>query len=121
MYSAQLLDYFQNPRNVGDIENPDGRAQVENPVCGDVLRLTIRVSEGKIVDIRFKARGCVPCMACGSALTEMVLGQTIAEARRLRREQLVERVGGLPVASGHAGHLAIDALRSVLDGLKSKP
>jgi nitrogen fixation NifU-like protein len=115
MYSAQLLDYFQNPRNVGDIENPDGRAQVENPVCGDVLRLTVKVTEGRIVDIRFKARGCVPSMACGSALTEMVLGRTLAEARSVRREQLIERVGGLPPASGHAGHLAIEALRAVLD------
>jgi nitrogen fixation protein NifU and related proteins len=119
MYSAQLLDYFQNPRNVGDIENPDGRAQVENPVCGDVLRLTIRVSGGKIVDIRFKARGCVPSMACASALTEMVLGRTISDARALRREQLVERVGGLPPASGHAGHLALEALRSLLDEIEA--
>lgn len=115
MYSSQLLDYFQNPRNVGDIENPDGLAQIENPGCGDVLRLTVKVAEGRIVDIRFKARGCVPSMACGSALTEMVFGRTLAEARSVRREQLIERVGGLPPASGHAGHLAMDALRAVLD------
>lgn len=118
MYSPQLLDYFQNPRNAGDIQNPDSQAQVENPVCGDVLRLTVKVTEGRIVDIRFKARGCVPSMACGSALTEMVLGRSVAEARALRREQLVERVGGLPAASGHASHLALDALRAVLDGIE---
>lgn len=121
MYSAQLLDYFQNPRNVGDIEKPDGRAEVENPACGDILRLTVRVADGKIVEIRFKARGCVPSMACGSALTEMVLGRTLAEARSLRREELVEQVGGLPPASGHAGYLALDALRSVLDEVQRRP
>lgn len=115
MYSPQLLDYFQNPRNAGDIENPDGRAEVENPACGDILRLTIKLSDGKIVDIRFKARGCVPAMACGSALTDMVLGRTVAEARSLHREQLRERVGGLPPASSHASQLALDALRCVLD------
>lgn len=114
MYSAQLLDYFQNPRNVGDIEKPDGRAEVANPACGDVLRLTVRVNEGRIAEIRFKAKGCVPAMACGSAVTEMVLGRTLEEARALRREELLVRVGGLPEASGHAGHLAMEALAAVL-------
>src|SRR5690348_14880952 len=88
MYSRELLDYFQNPRNAGEVENADGSAQLENPVCGDVLRLTLRLHEGRIADIRFKARGCVPAMACGSALTTLARGKTPEEARSLGKEQL---------------------------------
>ncbi len=118
MYSAELLDYFQNPRNAGEVEHPDGWAQVENPVCGDILRLTMKILDGHIVEIKFKAKGCVPAMACGSALTELVKGKTVAEAKDLRREELVSAVGGLPEASTHAGHLALGALAAALKGLK---
>ena len=78
MYSEQLLDYFQNPRNPGEIQDADGSAQLENPVCGDVLKLTLKVTEGRIADIRFKAKGCVPAMACGSAITTLAKGMTLA-------------------------------------------
>jgi nitrogen fixation protein NifU and related proteins len=114
LYSAQLLDHFQNPRNAGDVAHPDASTQIENPVCGDVLRLTVKVAGGKIAEIRFKAKGCVPAMACGSAVTELALGRTVAEAAKLKREQLVEAVGGLPEASAHAAQLALEALAAVL-------
>jgi nitrogen fixation NifU-like protein len=114
MYSAQLLDHFQNPRNAGEVEAPDASVQVENPVCGDVLRLSLKVAEDRIADIRFKAKGCVPAMACGSALTELVKGKTLADAKAVRVADVVTHVGSLPEASAHAGQLAIDALAAVL-------
>jgi nitrogen fixation protein NifU and related proteins len=117
MYSAQVLDHFENPRNAGELPNADVRVRVENPACGDVLELTATMESGKIAAIRFRAKGCVSAMACGSALTEIVSGMSVEEARRLRREVLVDRVGGLPEASQHAGYLAIDALRTLLKNL----
>lgn len=117
MYSAQVLDHFQNPRNPGQIPNPDARVQIENPACGDVLELTARVERERIVEIRFRAKGCVSAMACASALTEIVAGRTLQEARELRRATLVEKVGGLPEASAHAAYLAVDALRDLLQKL----
>ncbi len=117
MYSAQVLDHFQNPRNAGEIKDANARIQIENPACGDVLELTARSASCRIVEIRFRAKGCVSAIACASALTEMVAGKTLEEARELRREELVEQVGGLPEASTHAGYLAIDALQALLKDL----
>jgi nitrogen fixation NifU-like protein len=114
VYSAELLDLFQNPRNAGQVENPDAKARVENPVCGDVLELTMKLDGDQIVDIRFRAKGCVPSMACGSAITELAKGKTVASAREIRREELLAKVAGLPEASNHAAHLAIDALAALL-------
>jgi nitrogen fixation protein NifU and related proteins len=115
MYSSELLDYFQNPRNVGEIADADASAQLENPACGDVLKLTLKVSGEQIVDIRFKARGCVPAMACGSALTSLVKGKTLSEARGLQPDDLVKTVGGVPEASTHATQLALETLATALD------
>ena len=119
MYSPQLLDHFQNPRNAGDIADPDASVQIENPACGDVLKLTLRVTDGRISEIRFRAKGCVPAMACGSLLTELVQDKTMEEARQVRREELVQKIGGLPEASIHASHLAIDALRAALKQVRN--
>jgi len=119
MYSARLLDYFQHPRNAGEVANADAAVEVENPGCGDILRLTIKVEGGRIAEIRFRAKGCVPAMACGSALTELVKGKTLAEARGLRRQELVRAVEGLPEASSHASQLALDALGVLLKKIKT--
>ena len=118
MYSAQLLDHFEHPRNAGEVADSDVRVQVENPACGDILKLTLRVEDGRIADIRFLAKGCVPAMACGSALTELVKGKTVEEVLQLRREEVVRAVGGLPEASAHASHLAMDALAEALKQVK---
>lgn len=120
MYSPQLLDHFQNPRNAGEVEAPDASVQIENPGCGDVLKLTMKVGGERISEIRFLAKGCVPAMACGSALTELVRGKTFAEAGNLHREELVEAVGGLPEASTHASHLAMDALAAALKQVRGR-
>ena len=117
VYSTELLDHFQYPRNAGTVEMPDATARLENPVCGDILELSVRLEGDRIADIRFRAKGCVPAMACGSALTELVKGRGVAEARAVSREELLRKVGGLPEASGHAAHLAMDALKTVLQSL----
>ena len=115
MYSAQLLDHFQNPRNPGEVPNADAVAEIENPACGDVLRLSLKIQFERIAEIRFKAKGCVPSMACASALTELVNGQTVSATRALKRETLIAAVGGLPQASTHAAQLALDALHAALN------
>ena len=118
MYSAQLLDHFEHPRNVGELPNADAVVQLENPACGDILQLSARLQDGRITDVRYRAKGCVPAIACGSLLTEMLRGRTLAEARAIRRSELVKQIGGLPEASAHAGHLAMDALQAVLKKLE---
>jgi nitrogen fixation NifU-like protein len=121
MYSPQLLDHFQNPRNAGDIADPDAVAEISNPVCGDILRLSLKLDGALIARIGFKAKGCVPSMACASALTEMVAGKTLVEARAVteHRDDLIAAVGGLPQASTHAAQLALEALAQVLKQLKA--
>ena len=120
MYSAQVLDHFEHPRNAGVVADPDAVVQIENPACGDVLKLTLKVCEGRIEEIRFLAKGCVCSMACGSALTELIRGKTVGQAREVDREQLVRAVGELPEASMHASHLAMDALAAALSQLAGK-
>ncbi len=114
MYSAQLLDHFEHPRNAGEVAGADADVRIENPACGDILRLTLKLTDGRIAGIGFQAKGCVASMACASALTELVRGRTIDDARRLSQEQLAGSVGGLPPASSHAVQLALDALKAAL-------
>lgn len=114
MYSKELLNHFQNPRNAGELPSPTATVQVENPACGDVLQLSVSVADGKITGTRFRAKGCVAAIACGSLLTEVLQGLTPEQARSLNREDLISRLGGLPPESLHASHLAIDALSAVL-------
>ncbi len=120
MYSAQVLDHFEHPRNVEAIADADASARIENPACGDILELTIKIADGQIAKICFRAKGCVAAMACGSALTELVRGKSTDEARKLSREDLLRAMGGLPPASLHASHLAMDALDAVLQQLSMK-
>lgn len=120
MYSAQVLDHFQNPRNPGEVENADAVVEVQNPACGDVLRLSVRVDGGRVAEARFRAKGCVPAMACGSRITEIMTGKTAEELRAIRKEDVIGSLGGLPAASGHAGQLAVDALKELLSQLKSR-
>ena len=119
MYSTHLLDHFEHPRNAGEVASPDASVQLENPACGDVLKLTLKVVDGKISEARFLAKGCVPAMGCASLLTELIQGKTIDEARHLRREEIIAAIGGLPEASTHASHLAIDALTAALKQVRS--
>ena len=114
MYSPELLDHFEHPRNSGELPDATARARMENPACGDVLELAVKVVDDRIAEIRFRAKGCVPAMACGSAITELARGRRIEEACAFTKDDLLRAVGGLPSASGHAAQLALDALQAVL-------
>jgi len=114
MYSAAVLDHFQNPRNAGTLDAPTATVSVENPVCGDILELSARVEDGRIAEARFRTRGCVTAMACSSLLTELLRGKTPAEARGITSQQISEALGGLPQATLHGAQLAHDAAKSLL-------
>jgi len=118
VYSPQVLDHFEHPRNAGVLESPDASAQVENPVCGDVLKLSAKLTDGRIAELKFLAQGCVPAIACASALTELLIGKSLQEARAVKREDLVRKLVRLPEASAHASHLAMDALAALLINFK---
>src|SRR5258708_39652651 len=114
MYSPQLLDHFEHPRNAGVLPDAQLSVQLENPACGDVLKLSALIEDGVIAEIRFQAKGCVASIACGSALTELVHGKTIAQALAITRDDVIAEIASLPPASPHAAQLAIDALQSLL-------
>jgi NifU-like protein involved in Fe-S cluster formation len=114
MYSQQLLEHFEHPRNVGELEDATVSAQVENPACGDIMQLSLRVGNGTILAARYRTRGCVASIASGSALTERLEGMSIVAARKLRREELLESLGTLGPEQVHATHLAMDALHAAL-------
>jgi nitrogen fixation NifU-like protein len=118
MYSEAVLDHFQNPRNVGTLESATATVSVENPVCGDILELSVRVDAGRIAEARFRTRGCVTAMACSSLLTELLRGKTPAEIRAITPEQVSGALGGLPPATFHAAQLARDAVQAVVAKLK---
>src|SRR5262249_14178832 len=115
-YSEKLLDYFQNPRCVGEIADAHRVAEVSNPVCGDVMKLWVKVNDGRIQDAKFKAQGCSAAIATSSYATEMVIGLTVAEARQIRKEQIAEALGGLPPSEMSCTVLASDASKQVLKG-----
>ena len=119
MYSRELLDHFEHPRNSGIVDDSDATVQIENPVCGDVLKLSAKVLDGRIAEIRFQAKGCVPAMACASAVTELVEAKSVPEARNIRRDDIVKQVGGVPPASTHAAQLAADAIAALAEKLTS--
>ena len=117
-YSERVLDHFEHPRNVGDLPAPDAEVRLEHPVCGDIMTLAVKLADGHIAEVRYRTRGCVASIAAGSCLTEMIQGKSLAEAGTVQREQLLDALGGLPNASVHATHLAMDALAEVLRKLR---
>ena len=114
-YSKSFTDHLTNPRNVGELENASVVAEETNPVCGDRLRLSLKISDGQIETARFLAYGCPPTLACGSVLTELIQEKSLEVARQLTRAQVVEAVGGLPLRKQHAAALAIETLRAALE------
>ena len=113
-YSQIFKDHLENPRNGGELDDADVVAEETNPVCGDRLRLALKINEGRIEAARFLAYGCPPVLVCGSALTELIEGKTTDEALLVTRKHLVEAVGGLPSRKQHAAALAIETLRSAI-------
>lgn len=114
MYSEAVLDHFQNPRNAGTLDAATTVVSVENPVCGDILELSVRMEAGHVAEARFRTRGCVTAVACSSLLTELLRGKSPAEVRAITPEQLSETLGGLPPATFHAAQLARDAVQALL-------
>jgi len=117
MYSAAVLDHFKTPRNAGELPGASATVEVSNPVCGDIMQLAVRFSEDRIAEARFKTRGCVTAIACGSLLTELIRGKTLEEAGRITYDQVSDALGGLPPATVHGSQLACDALEAVLAAL----
>ena len=115
-YSAALRDHLANPRNAGTLEDADAAAELTNPVCGDRLRLTLRVRAGRVEAARFLAYGCPPTLACGSVLTEIIEGMSAEKAWHLTRQEIVQALGGLPARKQHAAALAIETLKAALKG-----
>jgi nitrogen fixation protein NifU and related proteins len=120
MYNDKILDHFQNPRNAGDMENPDGIGTVGNPTCGDVMTIYIKVDDGVITDIKFKTFGCGAAIASSSFTTELVKGLKIEEALKLTRQDVSDGLGGLPPIKMHCSNLALDALRAAIEDYNAK-
>jgi nitrogen fixation NifU-like protein len=119
MYSEAVLDHFQNPRNAGTLDTATAIISVENPVCGDILELSVRMEAGRIAEARFRTRGCVTAMACSSLLTELLRGKTPTEVRGITPKQMSEALGGLPPATFHAAQLACDGIAALLPKLSA--
>ena len=120
MYSEQVMEHFMNPRNVGEIDNPDGIGHVGNPVCGDIMELYIKVKDGIIVDARFKTFGCGAAIATSSMVTELVKGKSVKEALKISNRAVAEALGGLPPIKMHCSVLAEEALKSAIDDYLNK-
>ena len=118
-YTKKVLQHFKNPRNFGSLKNPDGLGKVGNPVCGDVMHLYIRVGKNKkkqkiIKNIKFETFGCVAAIAVSSMITDLAKGKTLEEAKRITKNNLAEKLGGLPPIKMHCSGLAIDALHAAI-------
>jgi nitrogen fixation NifU-like protein len=119
-YSAKVMDHFMNPRNVGEIEGADGIGEVGNPACGDMMRLYLKIEDGRVVDARFRTFGCGAAIASSSMLTEMIKGKTVEEAREITNHAVAEALDGLPAVKIHCSVMAEQAVRSALDDYAKK-
>lgn len=120
IYSEKVKDHFFHPRNVGEINNPDGVGTVGNPTCGDVMTIFIKVKNGIIDDIKFKTFGCTAAIATSSVLTELVKGKKIEDALKITRDDVANELGGLPSIKMHCSNLAADALKEAIKDYKNK-
>ena len=120
VYTEKVMDHFENPRNVGEIEEADGIGTVGNAVCGDIMKIFIKVEDNRIVDAKFKTFGCGAAIATSSMTTEMVVGKTIEEALAITREQVADALGGLPPVKMHCSNLAADALHAAIQEYQCK-
>ncbi len=114
MYSEKVMELFSNPRNVGELAEADGVGQVGNPVCGDIMKITIKVADDRIADIKFKTFGCGAAIATSSMVTELVKGMTLAEALKTNNQDVAAALGGLPPVKMHCSNLAADALHAAI-------
>ncbi len=114
-YSKRVMDHFMNPRNVGEIESPDGYGKVGNPVCGDLMEIFIKVKEDRVEDIKFRTFGCASAIAVSSMVTEMAKGMRLEEAMKITRDDVADELGGLPPQKMHCSNLGADALHAAIE------
>jgi nitrogen fixation NifU-like protein len=119
-YSEKVLEHFRNPRNVGELENPDGIGVEGNPVCGDLMEIQIKVEDDRITDIRFKTFGCGSAIATSSMVTELAKGKTLDEALEITRQTVADELDGLPKQKMHCSNLAADALHKAIEDYRKK-
>ena len=120
MYTKKVMDHFENPRNVGVLEDANGIGKQGNPVCGDVMELMIKVTNNIIEDAKFRTFGCCAAIATSSMVTEMVIGKTIEEAEKISKKAVAEALDGLPPVKMHCSNLAADALLDAINDYKGK-
>ncbi|NMC57292.1 MAG: Fe-S cluster assembly scaffold protein NifU [Eubacteriaceae bacterium] len=113
-YSQKVMDHFSNPRNVGKMENADGVGEVGNPTCGDIMKIYLKIDDGKITDAKFNTFGCGAAVATSSIATEMIKGKTIDEALKLTNKAVIEALDGLPPAKVHCSVLAEEAVKAAI-------
>lgn len=119
-YSPKVMEHFKNPRNVGEMEKPDGTGHVGNPACGDIMELYIKVEDDKIVDAKFKTFGCGAAIATSSMVTELVKGKNLSEALKISNDAVTEALGGLPQKKRHCSVLAEEALKNAVEDYYKK-
>ena len=120
VYSEKVMDHFQHPRNVGEIENADGIGELGNPTCGDIMKIYIKVKDDKIDDVKFKTFGCGAAIATSSMVTELVKGKTLEEAERVSNMVVAEALDGLPPIKMHCSNLAADALHLAIEDYRAR-
>ena len=120
MYSDKVMDNFKNPQNMGEMENPDGVGTVGNPVCGDMLKIFLRIKDNVIIDAKIQTFGCVAAIATSSITTQMAIGMTLEEAKELTRKQVADALDGLPPQKMHCSNLAADALHKAIEDYESR-
>ncbi len=120
IYSEKVMEHFMNPRNVGEIENPDGVGEVGNPVCGDMMAFYIKVTDNRLSDVKFKTFGCGAAIAVSSIVSEMAMGKTLEEVRKITPELVARELGGLPKQKYHCSNLGAQALNKAIDDYLEK-
>ena len=120
MYNEKVIEAFSHPQNVGEIENPDGFGKVGNEVCGDIMQITLKIENDRIVDAKFKTFGCAAAVATSSTATEMVKGMTVDEAWNLTNKVVIEKLGGLPPQKLHCSVLAEEAIKAAIEDYRNK-
>jgi nitrogen fixation NifU-like protein len=120
MYSEKVMEHFRNPKNMGEIKDADGVGTVGNPTCGDLMTIYIKVKDDIITDIKFKTFGCAAAIATSSMITEIAKNKTISEAQNITRDNVAEKLDGLPPIKMHCSNLASDALKAAINNYKKK-